>query len=178
MKRAKKRQEKLILFCHWPLINVWTPDFESSLLWNADEILKILDPEGNSPHPSPLDLYLHPLPIPLPLHLYLHPLPTTLSPPTHPHFVTTSPPPHLNLLHSPSPFSCLTNYILVVFMYMSGRIFSHHFVFEMLKSMTFFLYKILLLVYTVFLYCQGCCNRSVVHLAHAVCLFLVIFTYF
>lgn len=42
---AKQNNEKLILFCHWPLINQWTPDFESSLLWNAEEVLKILDPE-------------------------------------------------------------------------------------------------------------------------------------
>lgn len=42
---AKTKKEKLILFCHWPLINMWTPDFESSLLWNAKEILEILDPE-------------------------------------------------------------------------------------------------------------------------------------
>jgi len=42
---AKRDNEKLILFCHWPLINLWTPDFESSLLWNAEEVLQMLDPE-------------------------------------------------------------------------------------------------------------------------------------
>jgi len=42
---AKKNKEKLILFCHWPLLNLWTPEFESSLLWNAEEVLKLLDPE-------------------------------------------------------------------------------------------------------------------------------------
>eukprot|EP00026_Physarum_polycephalum_P012364 Phypoly_transcript_12663.p1 GENE.Phypoly_transcript_12663~~Phypoly_transcript_12663.p1 ORF type:complete len:334 (+),score=51.21 Phypoly_transcript_12663:68-1069(+) len=45
MKEAKKKKEKLILFCHWPLLNMWTPDFESSLLWNSEEILAMLDPE-------------------------------------------------------------------------------------------------------------------------------------
>jgi len=42
---AKQKKEKLILFCHWPLLNMWTSDFESSLLWNADEVLEMLDPE-------------------------------------------------------------------------------------------------------------------------------------
>jgi hypothetical protein len=46
MERAKQRKEKLILFCHWPLLNMWTPDFESSLLWNAKEVLDMLDPGG------------------------------------------------------------------------------------------------------------------------------------
>jgi len=43
--KAKKDKEKLILFCHWPLLNLWTPDFASSLLWNAEDILRMLDPE-------------------------------------------------------------------------------------------------------------------------------------
>jgi manganese-dependent ADP-ribose/CDP-alcohol diphosphatase len=45
MQRAKRDNEKLILFCHWPLINLWTPYFDSSLLWNASDVLQILDPE-------------------------------------------------------------------------------------------------------------------------------------
>lgn len=43
--QAKENKEKLILFCHWPLLNLWTPDFEASLLWNAEEVLQMLDPE-------------------------------------------------------------------------------------------------------------------------------------
>lgn len=43
--RAKQNDERLILFCHWPLLNLWTPDFQSSLLWNAEEVLQMLDPE-------------------------------------------------------------------------------------------------------------------------------------
>ena len=46
MEKAKKDKEQLIILCHWPLINLWTPDFESSLLWNAEEVLQMLDPEG------------------------------------------------------------------------------------------------------------------------------------
>jgi len=45
MAHAKQNKEKLILFCHWPLLNMWTPAYESSLLWNADEVLPLLDPE-------------------------------------------------------------------------------------------------------------------------------------
>eukprot|EP00026_Physarum_polycephalum_P010692 Phypoly_transcript_10866.p1 GENE.Phypoly_transcript_10866~~Phypoly_transcript_10866.p1 ORF type:complete len:257 (-),score=34.70 Phypoly_transcript_10866:372-1142(-) len=44
--KAKQNKEKLILFCHWPLVNLWTPEFSSSLLWNAEDILQMLDPEG------------------------------------------------------------------------------------------------------------------------------------
>jgi len=43
--RAKQNGEKLILFCHWPLVNSWTSEFESSLLWNSEEVLSTLDPE-------------------------------------------------------------------------------------------------------------------------------------
>lgn len=45
VKNAKQNKEKLILFCHWPLLNLWTQDFESSLLWNAEDVLELLDPE-------------------------------------------------------------------------------------------------------------------------------------
>jgi len=46
MKQAKVKGERLILFCHWPLINVWQPEYAISLLWNHEEILAMLDPEG------------------------------------------------------------------------------------------------------------------------------------
>jgi len=42
---AKQNKEKLILCSHWPLLNMWAPEFNSSLLWNADEVLSLLDPE-------------------------------------------------------------------------------------------------------------------------------------
>jgi len=43
--RAKQDKEKLILFCHWPLVDSWNNNFESSLLWNAQDVLPLLDPE-------------------------------------------------------------------------------------------------------------------------------------
>jgi len=42
---AKTNNEKVIVFCHWPLLNPWGPEMEPSMMWNADEILPLLDPE-------------------------------------------------------------------------------------------------------------------------------------
>lgn len=42
---AKIRKQRVVLFCHWPLVNIWGPEMESSMLWNASDILPILDPD-------------------------------------------------------------------------------------------------------------------------------------
>jgi manganese-dependent ADP-ribose/CDP-alcohol diphosphatase len=43
---AKLKKEKLIVFCHWPLLNCWGAEMEASLMWNADDLLPLLDPEA------------------------------------------------------------------------------------------------------------------------------------
>lgn len=42
---AKANGEKLIVFCHWPVVNLWGQEMEGSLLWNAQDIIPLLDPE-------------------------------------------------------------------------------------------------------------------------------------
>jgi manganese-dependent ADP-ribose/CDP-alcohol diphosphatase len=43
---AKLNNEKLIVFCHWPLLNCWGAEMEASLMWNADDLLPLLDPDA------------------------------------------------------------------------------------------------------------------------------------
>jgi len=42
---AKAKRERIIIFCHWPLINSWGQEMESSMMWNANDIISLLDPE-------------------------------------------------------------------------------------------------------------------------------------
>eukprot|EP01110_Echinostelium_bisporum_P013639 TRINITY_DN95_c0_g1_i1.p1 TRINITY_DN95_c0_g1~~TRINITY_DN95_c0_g1_i1.p1 ORF type:complete len:302 (-),score=38.43 TRINITY_DN95_c0_g1_i1:142-1047(-) len=40
---AKVSGEKLILFCHWPILNLWDSKYDIDLLWNADDVIQMLD---------------------------------------------------------------------------------------------------------------------------------------